>query len=71
MALVLLKAGAEPDKRDVDGNLAIDLAPDDKVGYYPSPPTRPSRGFLHKGAYTGQVREFVRLSAEREGIELQ
>ena len=30
-ALVLLKAGAETDKRDVDGNLAIDLAPDKKV----------------------------------------
>lgn len=30
-ALVLLKAGAEADKRDVDGNLAIDLAPDKKV----------------------------------------
>ena len=30
-ALALLKAGAEADKRDVDGNLAIDLAPDRKV----------------------------------------
>ena len=30
-ALVLLKAGAETDKRDVDGHLAIDLAPDKKV----------------------------------------
>ena len=30
-ALVLLRAGAETDKRDVDGNLAIDLAPDKKV----------------------------------------
>ena len=30
-ALVLLKAGAEVDKVDVDGNLAIDLAPDTKV----------------------------------------
>lgn len=30
-AMVLLKAGAETDKRDVDGNLAIDLAPDKKV----------------------------------------
>lgn len=30
-ALVLLKAGAEVDKMDVDGNLAIDLAPDTKV----------------------------------------
>ena len=32
--MVLLKAGAETDKRDVDGNLAIELAPDKKVGYY-------------------------------------
>lgn len=31
-AMVLLKAGAETDKRDVDGSLAIDLAPDKKVG---------------------------------------
>ena len=30
-ALFLLKAGAEMDKRDVDDNLAIDLAPDTKV----------------------------------------
>lgn len=30
-AMVLLKAGAEADKRDGDGNLAIDLAPDRKV----------------------------------------
>lgn len=30
-ALVLLRAGAETDKRDVDGNLAINLAPDKKV----------------------------------------
>ena len=30
-ALVLLKAGAESDKQDVDGFLAIDLAPDTQV----------------------------------------
>ncbi|OBT89522.1 hypothetical protein VE02_01123 [Pseudogymnoascus sp. 03VT05] len=30
-ALALLKAGAETDKKDVDGFLAIDLAPDGKV----------------------------------------
>ena len=30
-AMVLLKAGSETDKKDVDGNLAIDLAPDRKV----------------------------------------
>lgn len=31
-ALMLLKAGAETDKRDTDGHLAIQLAPDTKVG---------------------------------------
>ena len=30
-ALLLLRAGAEADKKDVDGHLAIDLAPDTKV----------------------------------------
>lgn len=30
-ALLLLKEGAETDKEDVDGQLAIDLAPDKKV----------------------------------------
>lgn len=30
-ALVLLKAGAETDKQDMDGHLALDLAPDTKV----------------------------------------
>ena len=30
-ALVLLKAGAETDRRDVDGHLALELAPDSKV----------------------------------------
>lgn len=33
-ALELLKAGAETDKRDVDGHLAIDLAPDSKVSSF-------------------------------------
>lgn len=31
-AVALLKAGAEHDKRDVDDHLAIQLAPDQKVG---------------------------------------
>ncbi len=30
-AMTLLKAGAETDKRSVDGQLAIDMAPDAKV----------------------------------------
>ncbi|KAL2006157.1 hypothetical protein VTN00DRAFT_9811 [Thermoascus crustaceus] len=33
-AILLLKAGAEPDKRDAEGRLAIDLAPDSKVRKY-------------------------------------
>lgn len=34
-ALVLLRAGAETDKRDTDGSLAINLAPDKKVRRLP------------------------------------
>lgn len=30
-AILLLKSGAEADKRDNDGRLAVDLVPDDKV----------------------------------------
>lgn len=30
-AVYLLQSGAEADKKDLDGQLAIDLAPDDKV----------------------------------------
>jgi 26S proteasome non-ATPase regulatory subunit 10 len=30
-AIALLKAGAETDRKDVDGYLAIDLAPDKQV----------------------------------------
>jgi 26S proteasome non-ATPase regulatory subunit 10 len=30
-AILLMKAGADLEKRDSDGNLAIDLAPDSKV----------------------------------------
>ncbi|TLD14893.1 hypothetical protein PspLS_10867 [Pyricularia sp. CBS 133598] len=33
-AVALLKAGAETDKKDADGNLAIDLAPDREVRKY-------------------------------------
>lgn len=31
-AVALLKAGAETDKKDVDGRLALELAPDAQVG---------------------------------------
>ncbi|KAJ5677856.1 uncharacterized protein N7477_003489 [Penicillium maclennaniae] len=33
-AILLLKSGAEPEKRDADGRLAIALVPDDKVKQY-------------------------------------
>lgn len=34
-AVALLKAGAETDKKDAEGHLALDLAPDAQVGYLP------------------------------------
>ena len=34
-ALLLLKSGAVTDKKDVDGHMAIELAPDDKVRFAP------------------------------------
>jgi hypothetical protein len=34
-AILLLKSGADPEKRDGDGRLAIALVPDDKVREYP------------------------------------
>jgi 26S proteasome non-ATPase regulatory subunit 10 len=37
-AVALLKAGAETDKKDVDGFLAIDLAPDAQVGVFATEP---------------------------------
>lgn len=37
-AILLLKSGAEPDKRDNDGRLAIDLVPDYNVSPVPSRP---------------------------------
>ncbi|KAJ5767123.1 uncharacterized protein N7511_004739 [Penicillium nucicola] len=33
-AILLLKSGAEPEKRDSDGKLAIELVPDEKVRQY-------------------------------------
>lgn len=65
-AIVLLKAGAETDKRDVDGNLAIDLAPDKKVGLT----TGVSHIILKVNTYKPQIRQFILQSAEREGLEL-
>ena len=67
-ALVLLRAGAEADKRDTDGRLPIDLAPDPKV-IRPSTASLLSFQVSHI-TYSVQVRNFILQSAEREGIEL-
>jgi 26S proteasome non-ATPase regulatory subunit 10 len=63
-AVALLKAGAETDRKDVDGYLAIDLAPDKQVSIIAiSLPIQYSD--------LEQVRKFILQSAEREGIEVQ
>lgn len=64
-ALALLKAGAETDKKDVDGFLAIELAPDTKVD------NRNLRSQkLNVSDSVPQIRKFITQSAEREGIDL-
>jgi len=60
-AVALLKAGAETDKKDVDGFLAMDLSPDAQVRCI----LRPLRC-----SNMSQVRKYILQSAEREGIEL-
>ena len=58
-----MKSGAELDKRDIDGHLAIDLAPDSKVNS--------ERSSLEaRSAYIPQIRKYIIQTAEREGIEL-
>ena len=61
--MALLKAGAETDKKDVDGHLAIDLAPDSKVSHQYQICT-----FLPLMA--GKIRKYITKSAEREGIDI-
>lgn len=51
-AMVLLKAGAETDKRDQDGYLAIDLAPDAKVSRETLHIEEPSRKLPSMGSIT-------------------
>ena len=65
-ALVLLKAGAETDKRDAEGNLAVDMAPDKKVSVIVQSADLPGRTLR----VTHQIRDFILSSAEREGIEI-
>ncbi|KAL8771173.1 MAG: hypothetical protein Q9209_003344 [Squamulea sp. 1 TL-2023] len=64
-ALVLLKAGAEVDKIDVDGHLAIDLAPDTKVLFQLG-----TQADVDISADGKQIKKFILQSAEREGIDL-
>jgi 26S proteasome non-ATPase regulatory subunit 10 len=63
-AVALLKAGAETDRKDVDGYLAIDLAPDKQVSII-------AISLLIQYSDLEQVRKFILQSAEREGIEVQ
>lgn len=69
-AVALLKAGADYGKKDQDGCLALDLAPDKEVGCvvldYPHsselcPQTKP---------VLSQVRRYIERAAEGEGIDL-
>lgn len=48
-AILLLKSGAEADKRDNDGRLAVDLVPDDKVSGLQPILLRASDGGLDSG----------------------
>lgn len=63
-ALVLLKAGAELDKRDRDGKLAIDLAPDAKVK------SVVGRDLMRQTLTRKQVKQYILRAAEEEGIDL-
>jgi 26S proteasome non-ATPase regulatory subunit 10 len=63
-AVALLRAGADTDKKDVDGFLAMDLAPDSQVM---CPTTCPPQVLT---SVNFQVKKFIIQTAEREGIEL-
>ncbi len=62
-AVALLKAGAETDKKDIDGMLALDLAPGNDV----------SVTTLHRWTarlLCFQVRRYIERAAEMEGIDI-
>ena len=67
-ALVLLRAGAESDKKDIDGHLALDLAPDKKASLERT--CLKSYPFL-TSSLCAQVYSFISQACEREGIELE
>ena len=62
-AMALLKAGAETDKKDVDGHLAIDLAPDSKVRHQ-------CHTYKFRPLMALKIRKYISQSAEREGIDV-
>ena len=61
-AVALLKAGAETDKKDVDGFLAVDLAP------YSQLSCLTWKWIMATNSI--KVKKFILQSAEREGIDL-
>jgi 26S proteasome non-ATPase regulatory subunit 10 len=67
-AILLLKSGAEPEKRDGEGRLAIALVPDDKVSACAC--SRASWALLTVKLPHAQVKQYILQTAEREGIEL-
>lgn len=69
-AIQLLKAGADPEKRDSNGNLAIDLAPDSKVGNLLLMAATSKEYCRELTRRMVQVRKYIIQTAEREGVEL-
>lgn len=71
-ALELLRAGAETDKKDIDGFLAIELAPDKKVSLRESLLEKVHKTYLCSFAFSLpfkiQVASWIRAQAANEGI---
>lgn len=65
--ILLLKSGAEADKRDGEGRLAIDLVPDAKVRLILF---AVESAHLTSNSSAPQVKQYILQTAEREGIEL-
>ena len=63
-AVALLKAGAEADKRDGEGKLAFELAPDKEVSHIGLSVS------LGQSLTAWQVRKYIERAAEMEGIDL-
>lgn len=65
-AILLLKSGAEADKRDNEGKMAIDLVPANKVCLSVCPPSFAAPNLRD----SLQVKQYILQTAERDGIEL-